>query len=154
MNFNAWIAAAALSALASTAHAGERAAATVECKPAEAHLTFSCMIMVKGRKSGVPVIAEKLKVKADMPTMPMAHNVPPAHAIPVEGKPGMYRTEVELEMFGEWALAIDVDGMAGDEKIRDKVIVKREFGKAHAAGSESDHGQHGHGGNAHKKHSN
>ncbi len=129
-------------AAAHGAMAGERAAASVACSATETSLVYSCMITVEGKKTGQAVEAEALTVKADMPAMPMAHNVPPTQALAVEGKPGMYSATLELEMFGEWALAIDVDGvLAGtDQRVRDKVVVKQIFGKSHSM--DMEHGSH------------
>ena len=133
----------ALICLAWPALAGERAAAEVTCTPTGKALVWSCAIAVTGRKSGEPVVAESLSVKADMPSMAMAHNIPPASAMPMDGKPGRYMATLELEMHGEWALAIEVDGKTAGAgaRVRDKVIVKREFapgkmpgGHKHGAG--------------------
>ena len=128
------LAALGFAVLASPALAGERAAADIACEPTAEALVYTCTIVVTGRKSTEPVIAEALSVKADMPSMPMAHNLPPASASPVEGKPGHYAATLELEMHGEWALAIDVDGKTAETaaRVRDKVIVKRAFGKGHS----------------------
>lgn len=130
-----------LALLASPALAGERAAADVVCEPTAKALVYSCAITVTGRKTAEPVISEALSVKADMPSMPMAHNLPPASAMPVEGKPGHYMATLELEMHGEWALAIEVDGETAETaaRVRDKVIVKRHFG------SDAMQGGHKHG---------
>ena len=120
--------------LASPALAGERAAADVACEPTAEALVYSCTIAVTGRKSAEPVMAKALSVKADMPSMAMAHNLPPATAMPVEGKPGHYIATLELEMHGEWALAIEVNGKTAETaaRVRDKVIVKQHFGPGHA----------------------
>lgn len=129
------IAALGLVSLVSPALAGERAAADVACEPTAEALVYSCTIVVTGRKSAEPVLAEALSVKADMPSMPMAHNLRPASAVPVEDKPGHYMTTLELEMHGEWALAIDVDGKTAKTavRVRDKVIVKQAFGRGRDA---------------------
>ena len=104
-------------------HAGERLAADVHCKPAGGKLVYDCMIMLKGKKTGAPVTGATITVKADMPSMPMAHNVKP-----VEGKPagmsGAYKARLELTMHGEWALTLDVSGPA-----RDRIIKKLQFGE-------------------------
>ncbi|MCY3673259.1 MAG: FixH family protein [Alphaproteobacteria bacterium] len=120
--------------LASPALAGERAAADVACEPTAEALVYSCTIAVTGRKSAEPVTAKALSVKADMPSMAMAHNLPPASATPVEGKPGHYIATLELEMHGEWALAIEVNGKTAETaaRVRDKVIVKQHFAPGHA----------------------
>ena len=122
--------------LASPALAGERAAAEVACTPTGAALVYSCTVTVTGRKSAEPVVAEALSIEADMPAMPMTHNLPPARAAPVAGTPGHYTATLELEMRGEWALAIEVDGRTAGAgaRVRDKVIVKRVFGAGEAQG--------------------
>ena len=119
-----------LAVLASPAFAGERATAEVTCQATGEALVYSCAFIVKGRKSGEPVVAESLSVKADMPSMAMAHNIPPARAMPTGAVPGRYMATLELEMHGKWALVIEVDGkIAGSgSRVRDKVIVKQEFG--------------------------
>ncbi len=58
-----------------------------------------------------------------MPSMPMAHNVPPVTGMPT-GKPGAYNARLELKMHGEWALTLDVSGAA-----RDRIIKKLQFGE-------------------------
>ncbi len=126
----------ALACLAWPALAGERAAAKVACAPAGEALAWSCTIEVTARKSGEPVVAESLSVKADMPSMPMAHNIPPASAMPMGDMPGHYMATIELEMHGEWALAIEVDGRTAGTgaRVRDRVIVKQEFGSGEMQG--------------------
>ena len=139
------LAALGLAVLASPALAGERAAAEVACTPTGEALVWSCTIAVTGRKSGEPVVADSLSVKADMPSMAMAHNIPPAKAKPMGGMPGHYMATLELEMHGEWALAIEVDGRtAGSQaRVRDKVIVKREFGSGRMPGGHKHGAGHG-----------
>ena len=119
-----------LIAAGGVAQAGERAAAVVACDATQERLSYTCAITLKGRKSGDPILADRLLVKPAMPSMMMAHNLPPAIAMPVDGKPGHYMTSFELEMFGEWSLAIEVNGKLANSgaRVRDKVIVKREFG--------------------------
>ncbi len=145
MFYRTALAALGLAFLASPVLAGERAGAEVTCQPTGKALVYSCTIAVKGRKSGEPVVAEALSVKADMPSMPMAHNIPPASAMPVEGKPGHYMATLELDMHGEWALAIEVDGKTAGAaaRVRDKVIVKREFGSGDMQGGHKHGSGHG-----------
>lgn len=63
-------------------------------------------------------------VKADMPSMPLAHNVRPVKATP-GSMPGHYTAALELEMLGEceWALTLDVSGPTCD-----RVVKKLDFG--------------------------
>ena len=118
--------------------AGERVAADVSCTPAAERLTYDCMIMLKGKKSGDPVEGAEVIVKADMPSMPLAHNVRPVKAAPAS-MPGHYTATLELEMLGEWALTLDVSGPT-----RDRVVKKLDFGTTsgeteHMHGDMKDH---------------
>ena len=128
-----------------TALAGERVAADVNCTPTAEKLTYDCMIMLKGKESGEPVEGAEVVVKADMPSMPLAHNVRPVKAEP-GSKPGHYSATLELEMLGEWALTLDVSGPT-----RDRVVKKLDFGWAsgeseHEHEDMEDHGDMDHGG--------
>lgn len=120
--------------------AGERPAVEVDCRPTGEKLVFHCTFEVTGRKSRQPVEGAAFKVGADMPTMPMAHNIKPIRPEPVAGEPGVYEGRLALEMPGEWALK-----MTFDEPVRDIVIEKMTFGGAAAAADHSGHGT-GHGG--------
>ncbi len=105
------------------ANANERSAAAVECTPVEQQaLVYDCMITLKGKKSGTPVVDAEFTVGADMPSMPGVHNVHPVPAEP-HGMPGMYRARIELEMTGEWALKLDFT-----KPSRDRLVKKLQFG--------------------------
>ena len=115
--------------------AGERPMVSVDCKPTDEKLVFHCTFDVVGRKSHEPVEGAAFKVNADMPTMPMAHNVKPTRPEPVDGQPGSYEGRLELEMLGEWAIK-----MTFDKPVRDIVIEKVTFGD-----EPMDHSKMGHG---------
>ncbi len=102
--------------------AAERPRADVECTPTDQKLVYDCMIMLTGKKSGRAMDGVEFTVKADMPSMPMAHNVKPVKAMPT-GKPGRYHARIELAMHGEWVLKMDVSSPA-----RDIIILKMHFG--------------------------
>jgi hypothetical protein len=114
--------------LAAGTQAAERAKAEVECSPTDQTLVYDCMIMLTGKNSGEPMDSVEFMVKADMPSMAMAHNVKPVKAIPT-GKQGTYRARIELEMHGEWVLKMDIS-----RPVRDTIINKMRFG---ATGGES-----------------
>ena len=125
--------------------AGERVAADVSCTATAERLTYDCMIMLKGKKSGEPVAGAEVVVKADMPSMPLAHNVRPVKA-EAGSMPGHYTATLELEMLGEWALTLDVSGPT-----RDRVVRKLDFRPAsgnsgHEHGEMTDHGDMDRGG--------
>ena len=109
--------------LPAVADAGERKAARVECTPVEQPpLVYDCMFALKGRKSGTPITGAEFTIGADMPSMPGAHTIPPVTAEP-QGKPGMYRARITLDMTGEWALKLDFT-----RPDRDRLVKKLHFG--------------------------
>ena len=107
-----------LLAAAPTAALAQRLDAEVDCKPTKHDLVYDCRFVLKEAKTGKPVSGAELAVGADMPSMPMAHNVKPVKAAP-GAAPGEYTARIELEMFGEWTLKLDVR-----KPVRD-VIVKK-----------------------------
>jgi hypothetical protein len=112
--------------LSSVANAGERAKADVDCKMTGEKLVYDCMIMLMNKASGDPIPGAEIVVKADMPSMPMAHNVAPVTAMAMD-KPGSYHARLQLEMQGEWALTLDVSG-----PLRDRLVKKLQLGEMDA----------------------
>jgi hypothetical protein len=108
--------------------AEERSRADTECRPTDQTLVYDCMIMLTGKNSGAPMDDVEFTVSANMPSMPMAHNVKPVKATPT-GEQGTYRAKIELEMLGEWVLRMDIS-----RPVRDTIINKLRFG---ASGVES-----------------
>jgi hypothetical protein len=94
----------------------QRLDAEVDCKPTKHDLVYDCRFVLKEAKTGKPVSGAELAVGADMPSMPMAHNVKPVKAAP-GAAPGEYTARIELEMFGEWALKLDVR-----KPVRDRIV--------------------------------
>lgn len=119
-----------------TIHAGaaERPMVEVMCSPTAKKLVYMCMFKVMGKKSHQPITDAEFTLKADMPSMPMAHSVPPMQPEPTE-KPGVYHAMIELEMMGEWALKMEFA-----KPVRDIVIEKITFGKQDAKMDHSGHG--------------
>jgi len=108
-------------------NAAERATANVVCEKTDTPLVYDCQIMLVGKTSGIPIEGAEFEVSADMPSMPMAHNVKPATAVP-DKKPGVYRVRIELAMHGEWVLKLDLK-----KPQRDRLISKLHFGKEGAS---------------------
>ena len=131
------IAISAMLALSSAAGAGDRAKADVGCQATGERLVYDCMIMLVNHKSGDPIPDAKIVLKADMPSMPMAHNVAPVNAVAM-GKPGSYHARIKLDMHGEWALTMDVSG-----PLRDRLVKKLQFGEMGAMqhGEGMQHGE-------------
>jgi len=103
---------------APTAALAQRLDAEVDCKPTKHDLVYDCRFVLKEAKTGKLVSGAELAVGADMPSMPMAHNVKPVKAAP-SAAPGEYTARIELEMFGEWALKLDVR-----KPVRDRIVKK------------------------------
>jgi len=99
----------------------ERVGVDIDCKPTKRDLVYDCRILLKDAKSGQPVGGAEVSIGADMPSMPMAHNVRAVKAKP-GAAPGEYLARIELEMHGEWALKLDVRGA-----VRDVIVRKLDF---------------------------
>jgi hypothetical protein len=115
--------------------ASERAEADVVCDETGKPLQYSCIIEMHERNSDKPVTGAKIVINADMPDMPMAHNVPPVVAMESE-TPGVYQATLLLEMRGSWVLRLSVSG-----PIRDIVVVTMEFGP-HTDHEQAPHEHH------------
>jgi hypothetical protein len=125
-----------LAALASPAFA-QRLAAGMDCKATKQPYVYDCLITLK--QSGRAVTDAEVSVGADMPSMPMAHNVKPVKAVPA-GRPGEYTARLALEMHGEWAVRLRVAA-----PVRDQLILHYAFDAngARPAARGAGHGGHG-----------
>lgn len=104
----------ALAVLLGPAEAAERAKAHVSCRPADPALTYDCTIRLITAAAGAPLTGVQITVGADMPSMPMAHNVKPVRAVPGK-EPGEYTVRLELPMHGEWAARLRLSGSVRDQ---------------------------------------
>ncbi len=93
--------------------------AELRCTSTGEDFVYDCTITL--RRGGKPLDGVQITVGADMPSMPMAHSVRPAKARPGT-KPGEYRTRLDLEMLGEWAVKLRLDG-----PVRDLLVLHYEF---------------------------
>jgi hypothetical protein len=113
--------AAAIAGLPATAFAQGRAKADVACRPTATTLQYDCTIALTNARTSEPLSGVTLTVGADMPSMPMMHNVRPVKATPGE-KSGTYQASLTLEMHGEWAVQLNVSG-----PLRDRVVTILNF---------------------------
>ena len=96
--------------------AAQRVRAQMECKFTGTDFVYDCLIRLAPATPGVNVT-----VNADMPSMPMAHNLKPVKATP--GKlPGEYRARLDLDMTGEWAVKLRLSGT-----VRDVLVLHYRF---------------------------
>ncbi len=89
----------------------------LDCRPTEKSLVYLCTVSVFDA-AGKPVAGVDVTLSADMPSMPMAHNVKPVKAQAVGGKLGIYESRIELEMPGEWAVKLQFKAPRPDVVVR------------------------------------
>lgn len=89
------------------------------CKPTTTDFIYDCVITLS--RGGKPLPAAAVTVGADMPSMPMAHNVKPVKAKPGKA-PGEYEAKLDLEMLGEWAVKLRLGG-----PVKDQLVLLYEF---------------------------
>lgn len=98
-----------------------KAKAEVSCSATQKPLEYDCAIKLSDSRSGDALTGVDVTVGADMPSMPMAHNVKPVKATP-GNEPGTYRAHIALEMHGDWAVKVDLAG-----KVRDRIVKSMRF---------------------------
>jgi hypothetical protein len=108
------------------AFAADRAKTAMSCKAAGAEFAYDCTLEVTNARTGAPIEGAKIVLGADMPSMPMVHNVPPVEFEAGE-KPGQYKAKIQLDMRGAWAIRLRITG-----PMRDEVVSVYEFGETDA----------------------
>ena len=94
--------------------------ADLRCTSTGRDFVYDCTVLLM--RGGKPLEGVEVTVGADMPSMPMAHNVAPVKARP--GKtPGEYLARIDLEMPGEWAVKLRLSG-----PVRDLLVLRYNFG--------------------------
>jgi hypothetical protein len=93
--------------------------ASLDCKSTGTDFVYDCTIRLA--RAGKPLSGVQVTVGADMPSMPMVHNVRPVRAKPGE-RPGEYRARLELEMPGDWAVKLRLAG-----PVRDQIVLRYDF---------------------------
>ena len=116
----------AIAALAAPAQAADRARAAIDCKATPEKLVYDCTIKLTNARTAAPLEQAAVTVGADMPSMPMAHNIRPVTA-KATGTPGEYQARLALEMYGDWAVRLKIAG-----PLRDQLVEVKNF---HEAGS-------------------
>jgi len=101
--------------------AGVKAKAEVSCAATAKPLEYDCAIKLSNARSGAALTGVEVTVGADMPSMPMAHNVKPAKAMP-GNESGTYRAHIKLEMHGDWVVKLDLAG-----PVRDRIVKSMRF---------------------------
>jgi YtkA-like protein len=97
----------------------QKVAADLACRYTGKDFRYDCTVRLT--RGGEPLSGVQVTVGADMPSMPMAHNVKPVRARPGR-TPGEYRAPLELEMPGEWAVKLRLSGA-----VREQLILHYHF---------------------------
>jgi hypothetical protein len=106
-------------ALSSPAVLAQRAQAEMRCSLTDTDFVYDCVFILK--KAGEPLSGVTIAIGADMPSMPMAHNVKPVKARPGKAS-GEYHARLDLDMPGEWAVKLRLSG-----PLRDVVVLRYSF---------------------------
>ena len=105
--------------LAAAPAAAQEIRAELDCKFTGTDFVYDCVIRLA--RGGTPFSGAQVSIGADMPSMPMAHNIKPVKAKPGK-KPGDYEARLDLEMTGEWAVKLRLSG-----PVRDQLVLHYEF---------------------------
>ena len=97
----------------------QRAKADLRCTHTGTDFVYDCLIRIS--QGGKPLSGAEVRVGADMPSMPMAHNVKPVKARP-GARPGEYLATLDLEMTGDWAVKLRLSG-----PVRDVLVLRYRF---------------------------
>ncbi len=97
----------------------------MDCRFTGTDVVYDCLIRL--RRGAQPLEGARISVGADMPSMPMAHNLVPVIAKPA-GKPGEYQARLDLDMFGEWAVKLRLSG-----PVRSQLVLHYRFDESGAA---------------------
>ena len=106
-------------ALLPCAALAQRAKADMRCTHTGTDFVYDCVIRLT--RGSEPLAGAQISVGADMPAMPMAHNVKPVKARP-GNTPGEYLARLDLEMPGEWAVKLRLSG-----PVRDVLVLHYTF---------------------------
>ena len=91
----------------------------LDCRLTKTDFVYDCVISLS--RGGQPLSGAEFVVGADMPSMPMAHNVKPVRAKPGR-TPGHYEAQLDLEMPGEWAVKLRLS-----RPVKDQLILLYDF---------------------------
>ena len=105
--------------LLSAAALAQQTEANLDCKYTGKDFIYDCLVRLA--RGAEPLTGIQVTVSADMPSMPMAHNIKPVRAQPMK-TPGEYRARLDLEMSGEWAVKLRLAG-----PVRDQLVLHYEF---------------------------
>ena len=99
------------------------------CMPHKQALTYACKVHLSAHSK--PVSNADISVSADMPSMPMAHNMRQIMVTPVVGLAGQYEFILEFEMAGQWRLIYNILSPFVDRVHEPMVVGTDDKSKSH-----------------------
>jgi len=110
------------------------------CTPHEQVLIYTCKVYLSVHSK--PVTNAGISVSADMPSMPMAHNMRQVVAAPVAGFAGQYEFVLVLEMAGDWRLVYHISSPFMDRLHEPLVIGKSDKTKQNKSSHDNTMADH------------
>ena len=110
------------------------------CMPHEQALIYTCKVNLSVHNK--PVSNAGISVSADMPSMPMAHNMRQIMAVPVAGLAGQYEFVLVLEMAGDWRLVYNISSPFMDRLHEPLVIGKSDKPKQNKSSHDNTMADH------------
>jgi len=93
------------------------------CESTHEPLVYRCTVRLTDRQTGRPVEHARFMMHTSMPSMPMAHHMPPVEGVPGD-EPGVYHGTLRFEMAGQWAIDIRTSAPSRD-LMRHRITVRR-----------------------------
>lgn len=115
----------------------QRIEASVTCDATDEALLYVCHFDLT--QNGAPLPGAAFTITPTMPSMPMAHNIPPVPAENLSTEGRGYHAYLELDMHGDWALTLDITAPR-----RDRIVINHSFLPADGSRPAHAHGAHKH----------
>ena len=110
------------------------------CMPHGQPLTYTCKVNLSLQSKHVS--NAEVSVSAEMPSMPMAHNMRQIMAMPVAGLTGQYEFVLILEMAGDWRLIYNISSPFIDRLHEPLIIGISEKPKEHKSSHDNTIADH------------
>ena len=115
------------------------AQSVTECVPfGEDPLQYRCTLVMEHDKQSD---AKEGSVNFSMPSMPLAHNMPPSQLTAHPTIENAFTFDVRLDMFGEWMLAFDLVG-ADEERFRQRLTFLSGLNASSTKAGDAPEAQH------------
>lgn len=113
------------------------------CNSTDNTLTYQCSVVFKN-KGKILTHLEDIMVKADMPSMPMAHNIPPVKLEADTQNKGTFHFDIKLDMYGNWLFVYDITKPQRDRYQEKILFVDEKMNSSHKGSHYHDDGRRCH----------